>query len=356
MSIESKVVNAINNIEDDVKTLQVHPLKNKWITIIGDAFCSYKDWCRANGFGPYPYKDCGFSTVEGMWWHQLIKNTGAKLCRVAAGPGWDATQQYYTFGAGATDPYKWYISNGSTYTDIDGNNHTAGETIYPDVVIIMCGGWTLKKNGSTEIYHYGTGTGEIEESDMPLCLTNASYEATNNASWKGHYNQLVGDIVSTLHSTGKHIQIFLCDPTYFRHESGYNPRRDNKRYQMSKAIDEICEYWNIARIPTMTYIIGGNYGSGSDTCAVNGGGGETFYLPNLQGMARLAKGIEGYLSILVHPNYTIYGTNPVIEDIIDPNDPNMSNFEEVETPYIDEFFTNPVAMGDNGEQPVIPGN
>ncbi len=346
MSIESKVVNAITNIEDKVNDVSTHPLKNKWITIIGDAFCSYSGWCYANAFYPYPYPNCGFSTVEGMWWHQLIKNTGAKLCRLAVGPGWDVTQQNYTFSSEESDPYDWYINNGSTYKDIDGNNHTAGETIYPDVIIIMTGGSSNKNGATRPIYELGNKYQEI-----PPVMTYENYFDTNNGSWKGHYHTLIQRLFTQIHSQHKHIQIFLCDPTFYYYSSGYDPRHQDKRYQMSKAIDDICEYWNLARIPTMTYIIGGNYGSGSDTVAVNGGGSSTFYLPNLQGMARLAKGIESYLSILVHPNYSIDGNNPVIEDTEDPNNPNLN---EEPTIYpaddLDEF------MADEGDIPVSPGS
>lgn len=344
-SLQSTIVGALDAIEDTVKDLEVHPLKNKWITIIGDAFCSYSGWCHSNAFYPYPYANCGFSTVEGMWWHQLIKNTGAKLCRLAVGPGWDVTQQKYTFTSEASDPYEWYIKNGSTYKDIDGINHTAGETIYPDVIIIMCGGWTNQSGNTTAIYHLG------DNEEIPAVMDYTTYSATNNGSWKGHYHTLIQRLFTKIHSQHKHIQIFLCDPTYYYYSSGYDPRHKDKRYQMSKAINEICEYWNLARIPTMTYIIGGNYGLGSDTVAVNGGGSSTFYLPNLQGMARLAKGIESYLSILVHPNYSIDGNNPVIEDTEDPNNP---NFNEEPTFYPPDDLD--VIMADEGEEPVPLGS
>ena len=345
MSIESKVVNAISNIEDKVNNVSTHPLKNKWITIIGDAFCCYNGWCYANAFLPYPYPNCGFSTVEGMWWHQLIKNTGAKLCRVAAGPGWDVQQQYWTFEKTSEYYYQWYIENGELYRDIDGNIHTAGETIYPDIIIIMCGGWTNRQNNNEVIYTLG------ENEEIPPVMTYENYFDTNDGSWKGHYHTMIQKIFSIMNSQHKHIQIFLCDPTFYYYSEGYDPRHQDKRYQMSKAIDEICEYWNLARIPTMTYIIGGNYGSGSDTVAVNGGGTSTFYLPNLQGMARLAKGIENYLSVLVHPNYTIDGTNPVIEDTEDPNNPNL-----IEEPTLYPATDLNEFMDDTGDQPTPLGS
>jgi len=47
---------------------------------------------------------------------------------------------------------------------------------------------------------------------------------------------------------------------YFHYENDYNPTNDNRKYLMSKAINYVCDFWDISRILTMTYLVDGNYG------------------------------------------------------------------------------------------------
>lgn len=159
--MESKLVTAIDSIENRVEHIEDNIFKNKWISIISDGVSAYKDWSNDAVIGTNDnivfYGGTGNNTnvdnVNQMWWHQLLTKLGAKLCKNLSDEGW--TTQYFIIQAGGST-FNAKIEANSTYKDLDGTEHTATNDINPDYVLIMIGNADL-------LYQTVTPLGEISD-------------------------------------------------------------------------------------------------------------------------------------------------------------------------------------------------
>ena len=104
--MESKIVSAINNVDDRLMIIEepTNQFKDKWISILGDSISTFKNYCyvdtddgEAGAHEYYGSTSAGHpegddvDTVEKTWWHQLLTKLGAKLCVNASVGGITAT-------------------------------------------------------------------------------------------------------------------------------------------------------------------------------------------------------------------------------------------------------------------------
>ncbi len=156
--MESKIVSAINNVDDRLMIIEepTNQFKDKWISILGDSISTFKNYCHVDsslGEGTaYEYygstspdhpEGDDVDTVEKTWWHQLLTKLGAKLCVNASVGGITATLM-----TGQPDsslqPAQRRINNLSRkanedYVELDGTVTTATANQKPDYVLIMLG-------------------------------------------------------------------------------------------------------------------------------------------------------------------------------------------------------------------------
>lgn len=239
MSIESKVVNAINIIESDVSNLQFHPLKNKWITIIGDSLSSFDGWCIVNGellatnAHPSSYND--ITEVSDMWWYKLIIEVGAKLCTCAALNGSklcninsDTNSACYRVLTNGD----WYRHSGNTYMNIDGTTEIATENQYPDYIFILIGsndiyankddsGWPTTIPTGIEPFTVADtatnpGTHKIFPQLWPLVTTSDAW-GTNGGNMAGALISIVNEIRQTaVTNNDQDVKIYFLTPVLYR--------------------------------------------------------------------------------------------------------------------------------------------
>ncbi len=144
-SIDSKLLNAITTVDEKVS--DSNPLKDKWVSIIGDSLSSFGGWNTIDGkileTNRLPNQNSDISRVEQTWWHQLLTRCGAKLCVNCSQDG------AVLVGSSSSDKncqgYRVYNDKqycrkvGQQYRNLDGSIETATKEIIPDVVIFWIG-------------------------------------------------------------------------------------------------------------------------------------------------------------------------------------------------------------------------
>ena len=133
MSVESKIVNAISDIDSRVGV--GNPFKDKWVSILGDSISTYNGWIPSDNATFYPKQDV--TDVTKTWWHQLLTRLGAKLCVNDSSGGRRVCDS--TLLADTSGYNNLHRKAGSTYVNLDGTTEEATETVYPDVILILLG-------------------------------------------------------------------------------------------------------------------------------------------------------------------------------------------------------------------------
>ena len=134
MSVESKIVNAISDIDERVS---VNPFKDKWVSILGDSISTYSGWVPSGNAAHYPTQDV--TDVTKTWWHQLLTKLGAKLCVNESWSGRKVSDTSATASATCNAHNKLHREKGQSYINLDGTKETATERQDPDIILIMLG-------------------------------------------------------------------------------------------------------------------------------------------------------------------------------------------------------------------------
>lgn len=168
-SVQSKIITAIQSVENicdqhsDFISANEHPLKGKWVSIIGESQSAFTAWCNVHGGiywadnnKPNDYNDV--QDVSDMWWYKLITKTGAKLCTCAALTGSALANPDISSGVpenaiGDNSVVErvvtwrdWMRISGHTYRNIDGSTEVATSDVVPDYIFIMAGSNDIKYN------------------------------------------------------------------------------------------------------------------------------------------------------------------------------------------------------------------
>ena len=133
MSVESKIVNAISDI--DIRVGGGNPFKDKYISILGDSISTYK------GFNPdgQPYTEQpDLTSVDKTWWGYLLTKLEAKLCVNNSENGLCCCGG--THGAVSAEYHKrLHREAGQRYINLDGTYTTETKRIDPDIILIALG-------------------------------------------------------------------------------------------------------------------------------------------------------------------------------------------------------------------------
>ena len=132
MSVESKIVNAISDIDSRVGG--GNPFKDKWVSILGDSISTYKGF---NPDGLEYTEQPDLTSVDKTWWGHLLTKLGAKLC-----VNYSKNGQTLCGGTGAvnSDFHKnLHREAGKTYRNLDGTTSTETKRIEPDIILIALG-------------------------------------------------------------------------------------------------------------------------------------------------------------------------------------------------------------------------
>ena len=137
MSIESKLVNAISDIEGRISGITDQPFKDKWVSILGDSISTFNGWIPEGNETKYPY-----STVDNVnktWWWLLLTKLGAKLCVNNSWSGRAVSSESSVDSAAQNAITKLHREAGQTYINLDGTTEVATQTQNPDFILILLG-------------------------------------------------------------------------------------------------------------------------------------------------------------------------------------------------------------------------